>query len=161
MLPPNGCNAPWLLGPLSLLPPRLQIPAGSAPVLDNQKELGFKQEWLHSEVKVHLSSQRDVHLSEGKQPFKIYLVPKLCRVLYFTNVGLLFQTNLIFNEIMNMHTTDLHNRAMTLPIFCNIPPSEGSSRGHVATLPAASLASAIQNSAHLVRINPQHVCEIH
>lgn len=130
-----------------------------------------KGAWLQTRMaafwsKAHLSSQRDGHLIEGKQPFKIYLVQKLCTVFYLTNVGLLFQTNLIFNpkKWNNEHAykaTDLHNRAMTLPIFCNIPPSEGSSRGHVATLPAASLASAIQNSAHLVRINPQHVCEPH
>lgn len=36
---------------------------------------------------------------------------------------------------------------MALPICYNIPPLEGSSRAHAATLPAASLASAIQNTS--------------
>lgn len=69
MLPPNGYNAPWLLGPLSLLPPPLQIPAGSAPVLDKQKEFGFKQDVAAFFSKVRLSSQGDVHLIEGTHPF--------------------------------------------------------------------------------------------
>lgn len=57
------------------------------------------------------------------------------------------------NRLITTKPADLHNRAMTLPMFYNIPPLEGSSRGHVATLPAASLASAIQNTKYLIRIN--------
>lgn len=46
-------------------------------------------------------------------------------------------------RLPNTKLADVNKKALILPIFYNIPPLIGSSRGHAETLPAASLASAI------------------
>lgn len=51
-------------------------------------------------------------------------------------------------RLLNTNVTDVNKKALILPIFYNIPPLIGSSRGHAATLPAASLASAIHTRTH-------------
>lgn len=46
-------------------------------------------------------------------------------------------------RLLNTKVTGVNKKALILPIFYNIPPLIGSSRGHAATLLAASLASVV------------------